>query len=161
MQKLLGPRERLHDVWEIAVTAFMGMSVSFLDKTESPIEQLLGLSIRHLIDANRDGFEDIVLDLVPQKEISLDGSNYRLDFLIRTYDFKNKTELFFVVECDGHQFHEKTKKQAQHDKERDRILTKHGYRVLRFTGSEIVKDPIKCGYEVITAVWDLLKKVGD
>src|SRR5262245_34455764 len=40
-----------------------------------------------------------------------------------------------VVECDGHDYHEKTKWQASRDKRRDRILQRLGYRVFRFTGS--------------------------
>ena len=42
-----------------------------------------------------------------------------------------------VVELDGHDFHEKTKEQAQKDKDRDRSLTRAGYKIMRFTGSEI------------------------
>jgi very-short-patch-repair endonuclease len=53
-----------------------------------------------------------------------------------------------IVECDGHDFHEKTKEQAQRDKSRDRYLTSQGYRVLRFTGSEIYRDAEKCAKEV-------------
>lgn len=53
-----------------------------------------------------------------------------------------------IVECDGHDFHEKTKKQAKHDKKRDRYLTSFGYTVFRFTGSEIYKDPVWCVCEV-------------
>lgn len=57
-----------------------------------------------------------------------------------------------VVECDGHDFHEKTKEQAQHDKERDRRFIELGYIVLRFTGSEIYKDPFKCAAEPVNLI---------
>ena len=46
-----------------------------------------------------------------------------------------------VIECDGHDFHEKTKEQASKDKKRDRFMQTAGYKVLRCTGSDIVKDP--------------------
>lgn len=53
-----------------------------------------------------------------------------------------------VIECDGHDFHERTKEQAQRDKERDRIIQAAGYFVLRFTGSEIWKSPTKCAAHI-------------
>lgn len=60
---------------------------------------------------------------------------YRVDFLI-TYPFMAASGV--VVECDGHDFHERTKEQAARDRKRDRRLQQLGYVVLRFTGSEIV-----------------------
>ena len=46
-----------------------------------------------------------------------------------------------AVELDGHDYHERTKAQARHDKSRDRALTQSGWLNLRFTGSEIYEDP--------------------
>ena len=46
-----------------------------------------------------------------------------------------KEEIKIVVECDGHDFHEKTKDQVARDKSRVRDLEIAGWRVLRFTGS--------------------------
>lgn len=53
-----------------------------------------------------------------------------------------------VVELDGHDFHEKTKEQAAHDKKRDRWLQLKGYAVLRFTGSEVFAEPVACASAV-------------
>jgi len=53
-----------------------------------------------------------------------------------------------AVECDGHDFHERTKEQAARDRSRDRALQTGGYTVMRFTGSEIHRDPLKCVLEV-------------
>jgi len=55
---------------------------------------------------------------------------------------------FIAIECDGHEFHEKTKKQAQKDKSKDRFLNSKGLKVFRFTGSEITKAPDKCADEI-------------
>jgi very-short-patch-repair endonuclease len=68
--------------------------------------------------------------------------NYRADFLItqevRLELSKHYTQISaLIVEVDGHEFHERTKEQAQRDRERDRILVQAGYTVFRFTGSEI------------------------
>lgn len=81
---------------------------------------------------------------------------YRVDFLLGRYAIDYGIEggealrrlPLIVVECDGHDFHERTKEQAQRDKARDRELLMMGYRVLRFTGSEIYKDAIRCAVEV-------------
>jgi hypothetical protein len=58
-----------------------------------------------------------------------------------------------AVECDGHDFHEKTKEQAAADKARDREIVAAGITVLRFTGSEIWKDAEKCAQEVEALLW--------
>lgn len=59
--------------------------------------------------------------------------DYRVDFCV--------PELRLAIEVDGHDFHERTKEQAAADKQRDRALAMAGYRVIRFTGSEIYADP--------------------
>jgi len=53
-----------------------------------------------------------------------------------------------IVECDGHEFHERTKEQATRDKARDRNLQALGFQVFRFTGSEIFAQACKCALEV-------------
>lgn len=77
--------------------------------------------------------------IIPQAEIGA----YRVDFLLVVGTFDGVLRLV-VVECDGHDFHERTKAQAQHDKKRDRDLQKLGLPVLRFTGSEVWRDAKKC-----------------
>jgi very-short-patch-repair endonuclease len=80
--------------------------------------------------------------ICPQMRIG----QYRVDFAILI--ICTQGELRVVVECDGHDFHEKTKEQAAGDKARDRYLNDQGYRVLRFTGSEIWNKPIECGEQI-------------
>lgn len=76
---------------------------------------------------------------------------YRVDFLIHdaTLPFELGTPRWMVVECDGHDFHERTKEQARRDKQRDRFFQSKGYRVLRFTGSELYADAEACVDEII------------
>lgn len=73
---------------------------------------------------------------------------YRVDILIDDTTVPGARRLM-VVECDGHDFHEKTKEQARRDKQRDRFLQSKGFKVLHFTGSEIWADPEKCAAEII------------
>lgn len=73
---------------------------------------------------------------------------YRVDYLIAAKASTSTKIYRVIVECDGHEFHEKTKEQAARDKKRDRTLTNSGFTVFRFTGSEIFRDPQKCADEV-------------
>lgn len=82
------------------------------------------------------------------------GRHFRVDFLFVAPNFGNSHDPFLIaVECDGHDFHEKTKEQAAADKARDRELVAAGITVLRFTGSEIWKDEEKCAQEVEALLW--------
>lgn len=64
-----------------------------------------------------------------------------------------------AVECDGHEFHERTKEQAQRDRSRDRIISGiRGVTLLRFTGSEINRNAEACGAEAIDL---LLRKISE
>ncbi len=73
--------------------------------------------------------------------------DYRADFVAGAYQYPAGGRV--VIECDGHDFHERTKEQARHDRRRDRRMTAAGYRVLRFTGSEIYADAFACADEVL------------
>lgn len=73
--------------------------------------------------------------------------NYRADFLICENSAGSKQ---IVVECDGHDFHERTKEQAERDRRRDREMQSAGFTVFRFTGREIYRDAFKCADEVVT-----------
>jgi len=72
--------------------------------------------------------------------------SYRADFLICE---NRDPPSYIVVECDGHDFHERTKEQAERDRRRDREMQSAGFRVFRFTGREIYRDAFKCADEVI------------
>lgn len=43
-----------------------------------------------------------------------------------------------IVECDSHDFYERTKEQASKDKERDRALQSVSFLVFRFSGADIM-----------------------
>jgi len=78
--------------------------------------------------------------------------SYRVDFLATSSVLDFQTRAFIkrsvIIECDGHDFHEKTKEQAKRDKKKDRELQAKGYRVFRFTGSEIWNNVFQCAEEV-------------
>jgi very-short-patch-repair endonuclease len=78
---------------------------------------------------------------------------YRLDFAV-VARVAGPDLLRIAIECDGHAFHERTKQQAQADKSRDRKLTSAGFRIFRFTGSEIFRDVEKCAAEIEGFLFD-------
>lgn len=84
----------------------------------------------------------------PQAQIG----DYRVDFLIHALDARDlgadRVWRRLVLECDGHNFHERTKEQAAKDRSRDRWLTSKDYDVFRFTGSELWRDPMSCAEQV-------------
>lgn len=67
-------------------------------------------------------------------------NRYRVDFLI-----KNKR---VVIELDGRGTH-LTEDQRENDAKRQRYLERSGYRVIRFTGKEIVRNVDQCVDEVL------------
>lgn len=109
----------------------------------------------------RDGThpESRYTDLILESQVKI--GEYRVDFVIsawtasgrvydRTHGFLSGEPRWrkLVVECDGHDFHERTKEQAASDRSRDRALNALGYDVFRFTGSELWRDPWECAEQV-------------
>lgn len=141
------------------------MKFSLVD-TESPIEQVMAIELAryNLID-NFDLFNEYVevLGIENQKDVECEGKKYRADFLISVhYDLGDtQYDKNFVIECDGHDFHEKTKKQVSERNTRDRILSRNGYVVLHFSGSEIMKSASKCVKEIIESILKGLDDYGN
>lgn len=98
----------------------------------TPIEQKLAEAL------NASSVRSVPIAITPQKDIG----GFVVDFLIEAGDRK------VVVECDGHEFHDRTPEQARYDRARDRRLISMGYIVLRFTGTEINRDVVRCAQEV-------------
>jgi very-short-patch-repair endonuclease len=87
--------------------------------------------------------------ILPQARIG----KFRVDFLIYQNGIAPENyEVPVVVELDGHDFHDKDKTQRAYEKSRDRFLVKSGYKVLHFTGSEVVKDPYFVAYEALSMI---------
>lgn len=58
----------------------------------------------------------------------------------------------FVIEIDGHNFHEKTKEQVKQDNTKNRDYLKWGVVPIRFSGSEVYNNPLKCAEETFETV---------
>lgn len=150
----------INDASELAATRFLERCHHAIQECESPIERLLvaalwnygqicmePLEFRSLFDCRTDP-----LPLTkPEARIYLQAEigSYRVDILIYDATLGVDASRFMIVECDGHDFHEKTKEQARRDKQRDRFFVSTGYKVLRFTGSEIWADPDGVADEIV------------
>lgn len=133
-KKVLKAIDRWED--EAVNMAAVGVAVDTMHAPEmTPIEQIVYFMLRYREETRREKFK-----IHPQYKIG----KYRVDFLIvKKHNTAPHCELI-AIECDGHDFHERTKEQAQRDKQRDRNLQKAGVKVYRFTGSEIWQTDGQC-----------------
>ena len=129
-----------------------------LDCTKSPIESKLltalivsnscGMRIQAEDNGMSWGDTNFCLIVNIQKKIG----RYNVDFLIEEKDIWKEDKKIpvkkLIVECDGHDFHEKTKEQVSRDKRRERNLQAMGFPIYRFSGSEIYKSPTKCAESI-------------
>ncbi len=72
-------------------------------------------------------------------------ATYKIDLLLAD----DESGSFVAIECDGHEWHDRTKQQASSDRARDRELLRLGVPTLRFTGSDIHHDSTRCAVDVI------------
>lgn len=130
----------------------MFMSVcEIVDSVKSPIEAILFTAMHLLL--NRRGFQ---LYIEPQYKIKINNNTYIGDFIIQYDKYINvfiKKDFKLIIECDGYDYHHTEKKQIEHDYERENNLKINGYDVIRFTGSQIYKNPLKCAQEVFNYVY--------
>lgn len=95
--------------------------------------------------------------------------DYRVDFLltgaVRHYhtderghlgSYAGTTERRMVVECDGFDFHDRTRQQASHDRARDRWLQSFGVLVYRYTGGDIWSDVFRHAQEAVSVLMEVL-----
>lgn len=141
------------------------------ERCESPIERILvaqfldpdfgmdwDLTRRELLFPPSGSIDNVAappldgLFLWPQIKIGA----FRVDFIVGSYSKRHEAFRYVIIECDGHDFHERTKEQAQRDKARDRYITGLGHRILRFTGSEIYRDPRKVWDEIVEVLFSVM-----
>ena len=131
---------------------------------ESPIEHILYIALRTVQELNyiEDGEPHFTqegkiscsgLVIKPQQKIGI----YRCDFEIGFYSGGSTAKSeernnAVIVECDSQEFHERTEKERRYEKTRDRHLTKAGYKVFHYTGSEIIKKPLEIAKEILEFV---------
>lgn len=95
------------------------------------------------------------IGLTPQyriKDFYIDFKVSFIDYFVNSpikYSYQELLKIekllpLYAIEIDGHDFHEKTKAQVQKDKQRERVIVSQGYKVLRFSGSEVFHNTSTC-----------------
>lgn len=142
--------EALVEMWELDFQTVLALC-------ESPIEASLASALFcQTLDysalwrtgtSNKYFGQSNKLEICPQ----FPYENFRVDFAIfQAHAHGTITKI--IIECDGHEFHERTKKQARRDRSRDRFFTASGWQVLRFTGSEIHEDANACAEQIVELI---------
>lgn len=134
-----------------------------LGHCESPIEKLMGAALYFEFCMDHDvsrfhpgGFTvEQAISMLPSWADTFVfpqcwiGSS-RVDFLVAATSASQP--ICYAIECDGHDFHQKTRPQVDRDNRRDLALDKLGVRTLRFSGSAIVSNPRYCAEGVAEAI---------
>ena len=133
-----------------------------LNNKFSPIEQIFNICyLRNITtqaprDKEIDGVPiDVIFhcEFVAQEAIIINQkdktyiADFVIDFSRKTYDeeyvYPTIKNLKYVIELDGHEYHS-DKEQVNHDYEREQDLQMAGYKVIRFTGSQVYNNPYDC-----------------
>lgn len=131
------------------IDSYQQRIIDCLKKCETPIEQILALSMNESWQLNHlDRHSIDLVAIEPQSEFICNEKTYRVDFCLVVFDYLTKDGYAFIVECDGHDFHEKTKEQVKIRNDRDRNLTANGNKIIHFSGSEIFKNAPKCADDI-------------
>ncbi len=147
---------------ETAAARFIETFDEIKQRCESPIEELLMAGLYNYSQTGDPAITFMPYGIELPTEAAFDETvfvfqqipvgPYRVDIAIldASMPFDLASPRIMIVECDGHDFHEKTKEQARRDKQRDRFLQSKGFKVLRFTGSEIWADPDEVADEIVS-----------
>ncbi len=131
-----------------------------IEECESPIEKILLTAISLCwYERSCASNEYPVYIFRPQFEINCGKKKYRADLFCDPHETDEGDGILYeahplIIECDGHAFHEKTKKQVAYNNQRDYDLKSNGYDILHFSGSQIFNDPFGCA----NMVFDYIEK---
>lgn len=123
----------------------------------TPIEQIYLFSLlfysefSKLENTEHSDISKFVTDEIePQKHLKINNHCYILDFEIDLSNFVGY-DLKYAIELDGFDYHS-SKKQINYDYEREQSIMSEGYKVIRFTGSQIYNEPIYCAYKTFKII---------
>lgn len=124
-------------------------------KVNSPIERKLIAELLTYLCVGTRSYEVFILRPgdafgVPRGQKLCIAPQHRVGRFIVDLAMQGANGPKIAVECDGHDYHERTKEQAAYDRYRDRYITSRGWLVARFTGSEIYHDAHGCVDQIAT-----------
>lgn len=116
-------------------------------ENQSPIEQIYLIALLTLKEA-----VGLQFMIESQYEINCKNKKYFVDFAICHYECLGddlKQDFKLAIECDGYEFHQKTKEQVEKDNKREYDIKMQGFEILRFSGREIYNNPMECAFKTI------------
>lgn len=123
----------------------------------SPIERAFLLALALCVEDMAPLDEEHAIARLPggvvlHRELAVAG--WRLDF---AFTHPRLSLLRIGVELDGQAFHDRSARQADRDRRRDRELLEEGWSVLRFSGREVKRTPLSCALQA----WRIVQRLGD
>lgn len=129
---------------------------------ESPIEIIMLMALE-ICECKRNIWDRYHYGIIisTQIEYEIGDSKYRSDITIYVDDVfntTNKNDFEIIIECDGHDFHEKTKEQVIKNNQRDYDFKCAGIEVFHFSGSEIYNKPTECADKIFDYIEGRINK---
>lgn len=156
LEEFLKQPKRVQEILLVSNIKERIVPTTFYENTKSPIEQIFKTAFDLYIKLLKK--EDIFL--FSQQEIIVNKKKYIVDFYFEKDQYVNPfdTNKKIIIECDGHEFHQKTKEQVKHDNEREYNLKMAGYEIIRFSGSQIYNEPFKCAEDAYNYIMKSIKE---
>ena len=132
-----GAEQALHFIWK---------TEDFFSDKLSPIEQIFSVTFLYLLHNN---YVDEKIKCFSQYKVDIGKKHYFLDFYIEAPIRYGK--LKYAVELDGYEFHS-SKNQVNHDYAREQDLNELGYKIIRFTGSQIYNSPFESAMKTLKII---------
>jgi hypothetical protein len=131
----------------------------------SPTEFILNLSVYHALTRSYEAWTCWVYSDEEYRQALAEGGPHQIGLFALVPQLRvdqvgdidlaifvpglNKHRPVVAVECDGHQFHERTVDQASNDRRRDRVLQTLRIPVFRFTGTDVVRASEESAHEIV------------
>lgn len=121
----------------------------------SPIEKIFYMSMNIVIIKY-----GIDMYLIPQYEVVTDTKKYITDFTFlyrESGSNEDYSETNIIVECDGHNYHKRTKEQISYENNRELEIKNKGYDIIHFSGSQIYNNPYGCAERTIDYILNKMR----
>jgi hypothetical protein len=127
-------------------------------KAQSPIElKMLAAFVECGFNTDVSKASSSLATLYQQHPIVTDCGTIHPDFAVVRRVGRRTVQV--AIELDGHAFHQLTKEQVAVDYRRGRAMSKAGWIVVRFTGSEVWRDPGAVALEVAGIVIEAVARI--
>lgn len=129
-----------------------GVYEAMADLCDSPIERLFLAPLMFISPKCLHPPTEWPLEPPKEHELKVQHQvgGYRIDFAYIVRPFK-EPPIKLAIECDGHDFHSSRDQRARDARQGNDLLAE-GWHLMRFTGSQIHKDPEACAQQVADAV---------